>query len=108
LRAGLLPIITVGEPGVHGAVVTGMQGWGVNTPKAAEVAAATCGLLKVMHMPKDITFFIGILSIMVAAGMLLVITLFSGVIVREAGAAPKVQLVCALLQTNCAIYYLTN
>ena len=25
-RAGLLPIMTVGEPGVQGAVVTGMQG----------------------------------------------------------------------------------
>jgi hypothetical protein len=39
--AGLLPIMTVGEPGAHGAVVTGIQGCGVNTPIAADVAAAT-------------------------------------------------------------------
>jgi hypothetical protein len=39
--AGLPPIVTVGEPGVHGATVLGMQGWGVKTPNAAAVAAAT-------------------------------------------------------------------
>ncbi len=41
LRAGEPPIITVGEPGVQGATVLGMQGWGVSTPDAADVAAAT-------------------------------------------------------------------
>jgi hypothetical protein len=40
-RAGLWPIMTVGAPGDQGAVVTGMQGWGVNTPDAADVAEAT-------------------------------------------------------------------
>ena len=44
-KAGLFPIITVGEPGVHGMVVAGMQGAGVGTPNAAAVAAATVGLL---------------------------------------------------------------
>lgn len=43
-KAGILPIKTVGEPGVHGAAVTGIQGIGVNTPSAAAVAAATMGL----------------------------------------------------------------
>ena len=33
--------MTVGDPGVQGDVVTGIQGCGVNTPKAADVAAAT-------------------------------------------------------------------
>ena len=37
--AGILPINTVGEPGAHGAAVTGIQGIGVSTPSAAAVAA---------------------------------------------------------------------
>ena len=41
VNAGLPPIKTVGEPGVQGVPVAGMQGWGVNTPNAAAVAAAT-------------------------------------------------------------------
>jgi hypothetical protein len=32
LRAGILPMRTVGEPGAHGAVGKGTQGIGVNTP----------------------------------------------------------------------------
>ena len=104
--AGLLPIITVGEPGVHGAVVTGIQGWGVSTPNAADVAAATCGLLKVVHMPKGITFFMGMLSMIVAAGTLLVVTRFSGVMTKALGATPKLQVACAPLQTNCPICHL--
>lgn len=28
VRAGLPPIVTVGEPGVQGATVLGMHGWG--------------------------------------------------------------------------------
>ena len=39
--AGILATSTVGEPGVHGAVMTGMHGWGVSAPIAAAVAAAT-------------------------------------------------------------------
>ncbi len=41
--AGILPISTVGDPGTHGAAVTGMQGIGVKTPNAAAVADATIG-----------------------------------------------------------------
>src|SRR6266478_6291841 len=52
LRAGCLPIKTVGDPGVHGAVVAGMQGMGVNTPRAAAVAEATVGFAMDMHIPK--------------------------------------------------------
>src|SRR5438270_12945776 len=43
-RAGMPPIRTVGEPGAHGAGVTGIQGTGVRIPRAAAVAAATAGL----------------------------------------------------------------
>ena len=42
--------MTAGDPGTQGDVVAGIQGCGVKTPRAAEVAAATCGLLRVVHM----------------------------------------------------------
>jgi hypothetical protein len=66
---GLFPIITVGEPGAQGAGVTGIQGIGVSTPKAAAVAAATVGLAMDWHMAKGMIFNIGMLSMMVAAGI---------------------------------------
>lgn len=44
LRAGMFATRTVGEPGAHGAAVTGTQGIGVRTPIAAAVAEATVGL----------------------------------------------------------------
>src|SRR5690242_955806 len=66
--AGWLPIITVGAPGTQGAVVAGMQGIGVSTPKAAAVAAATVGLAGDMHMPKGMMLTIGMWSMMFAAG----------------------------------------
>ena len=40
-KAGMLPIMTVGEPGTQGATVLGTHGMGVNTPSAAEVAEAS-------------------------------------------------------------------
>jgi hypothetical protein len=52
LRVGKLPINTVGDPGVHGAVVTGRHATGVSTPLAAAVAAATAGFCGELHMPK--------------------------------------------------------
>ena len=45
LSAGILPIITVGEPGAHGAGMTGMQGAGVSTPAAAAVFLITSGFV---------------------------------------------------------------
>lgn len=45
-------MVTVGEPGIQGAVVTGMQGIGVKTPNAAAVAEATVGFAGDEHMPK--------------------------------------------------------
>src|SRR6516164_1921039 len=58
-RVGFPPRITVGAPGTHGDVVTGMQGMGVSTPKAAAVAAATDGFDGDMHMPNGMMFTIG-------------------------------------------------
>src|SRR5258706_11789794 len=59
VSAGAPLICTVGEPGDHGEVVTGMQGCGVSTPSAAEVAAATCGFDNVMHIPKGMMLTFG-------------------------------------------------
>jgi hypothetical protein len=86
--AGKLPINTVGAPTTHGAGVTGIQGMGVNTPKAAAVAAATMGLAIDEHTPNGGMLAIGMLSMMVAAGVP-VITQFTGSTTRLLGAAPK-------------------
>lgn len=68
-NAGWPPTSTVGEPGAHGAAVTGTQGIGVSTPSAAAVAAATCGLAGQLHIPNGMTLTIGALSMMDAAGV---------------------------------------
>ena len=67
-KAGWFLINTFGDPGTQGLGVTGIQGTGVRTPIAAEVAAATAGFVGVVHMMKGIIFSIGLLSIIVAAG----------------------------------------
>jgi len=67
-KAGMLPNITVGEPGVHGAGMTGTQGIGVSTPIAAAVAEATVGFARDVHTPNGRILTIGTLSIMFAAG----------------------------------------
>ena len=43
LTTGTPPHCTIGDPGIHGAVVAGLHGRGVSTPRAAAVAAATLG-----------------------------------------------------------------
>lgn len=90
LRAGIFLIKTVGEPGIQGAVVMGMQGIGVKTPSAAAVAAATVGLAKELHMPKGKIFTMGILSMMLAKGILFK-TMFLGSTINCPGAMPKEQ-----------------
>ncbi len=83
------PISTVGAPGFQGLTTTGMQGCGVNTPNAAAVAAATIGLLGVMHIPNGMMFFMGMKSMMVAAGWKPESTRFSGVTINVEGAMPN-------------------
>src|SRR5260370_16608912 len=83
-RAGMPPIITVAAPGFHG-VVTGTQGIGVKTPRAAAVADATVGLAMDMHMPKGGMFVMGTKSMMLAAGVFaLLFLLGTTFIVRRA------------------------
>lgn len=88
-RAGWFLIITFGDPGAQGPGVTGIQGAGVRTPIAAEVAAATAGLVGVVHMMKGIIFAIGLLSIIVAAGCFEAFTMLAGITVIVLGPVPK-------------------
>ncbi len=96
--AGIPPIMQVAEPGVHGEVVTGTQGIGVSTPRAAAVADATAGFATDMHMPKVGMFVIGIKSMMFAAG-LVALTLLVGRTLRAEGAAPKEHIMTAPVVT---------
>jgi hypothetical protein len=88
LRAGMLDTSTVGEPGAHGAAVTGMHGMGVSAPSAAAVAAATIGLAIELHIPKGKMFIIGLLSMILAIGSA-VITRLMGNTISVPGASPK-------------------
>jgi hypothetical protein len=88
-RAGMLPIGSNGEPGVQGAVVFGMHGIGVSTPRAAEVAEATAGFANDVHMPNGMMFTIGIWSMMFAAGTPPTFTMLTGSTTRLLGASPK-------------------
>jgi hypothetical protein len=90
VSAGLPPTVTLLDPGDHGAVVTGMHGCGVSTPMAAEVAAATCGLESVVHIPNGAMFAIGTLSTIRAMSWLLPwVGLPAGSTVSADGATPK-------------------
>lgn len=76
--AGMLPSITVGDPVIQGAGVSGVHGTGVGTPKAAAVADTKAGLVGDMHMPNGKMLIMGLLSMILAAGWLLVIVRFCG------------------------------
>jgi hypothetical protein len=100
--AGCPPIRTVGLPGTHGAVVTGIHGIGVSTPSAAAVADATVGFARLEHIPKGMTFTKGLLSIIFAIGIV-VTTLFCGSTLNIAGAIPNEQASIAPPHTANAI-----
>jgi len=84
---GMPRSMQTGQPGAHGAAVTGTQGMGVSTPKAAAVAEATVGLARLLHMPKVATFAIGLLSMIFAAGV--VARMVGMSTERGTGATPK-------------------
>ena len=69
-----------------------MHGCGVNTPSAADVAAATWGFVSVVHIPKGMTLVNGWLSITEAAGRLAADTMLVGNTFSTEGATPNVQL----------------
>ena len=79
-----------------------MQGIGVNTPKAAAVAAATAGFAGDMHIPKGGMFTIGLLSIMLAAGAPAAV-LFVGKTFKVLGVTPNEHVITAPEVTSCPI-----
>lgn len=94
LSAGKLFTKTVGEPGVHGAAVTGIHGAGIVPPTVD-------GLAGHIHEPNGRMFAIGLLSMILAIGIL-VITVPGGFI-RVDGATPKAHLTIAPAQTHIPI-----
>ena len=99
VRAGCPCTITCILPGIHGAVMAGMQGIGVSTPMAAEVAAATVGLAIEEHMPKGMMLTIGVKSMMLPRCMLLKKHVRDGLTMSDDGAIPKVQVIRAPVTT---------
>src|SRR5438552_19077273 len=76
-----------------------MQGCGVSTPSAAEVAAATAGLAMLMHMPNGMMLTIEMWSMMLAANWLPHFTRWFGSTTRLDGVVPKEHISVALLTT---------
>ncbi len=71
---------------------------------AAEVAVATVGLDKVMHIPKGMMLTMGLWSIMLAAGMLEAKTRLVGSTFSVLGAIPKVHISIAPVVTCIGIW----
>jgi len=92
VRQGFPPTRTVGAPGVQVPAITGMQGWGVRTPRAAAVAAATWGFDGVVHIPKGVMFTMGAASVIVSAGLPPTNTVKLLVEVKFPGVVPKVHM----------------
>lgn len=104
-KAGCPRISTLGTPGAQG-VVTGTQGMGVSTPKAADVAAETVGFDNELHMPNGMMFIIGAKSMMLAAAGPWPVT-FGGMTANFEGAAPKLHFNVAPMLTYCDISHLS-
>jgi hypothetical protein len=98
-KVGNVPSKTNGFPGTQGATVTGIQGMGVKTPRAAAVAAITAGFVGAEHMPNGTILTIGLLSIILAAGMFPAKTRAIGKTIMEDGATPKVHCSMAVATT---------
>jgi hypothetical protein len=94
----MLPINTVGEPGVQGAAVMGVHGIGVSTPRAAAVAEATAGFAMLKHMMNGGMFTNGLLSMIVADGVL-ASCLFVGRTFSVLGPVPKLHNIIAPVAT---------
>lgn len=103
LSAGMLLTSTVADPGAHGATVTGVQGPGVSTPSAAAVSDAVAGFDSDMHTPNGVMFKNGLLSMIVAMGLLVASVMFVGSTVIGVGAAPKLHIRLSPITTGCAM-----
>jgi hypothetical protein len=102
MSAGMFMIFTC-PGGAHGAVMTGVQGMGVSTPQAADVADATVGFAIDWHIPKGSIFVIGIMSVIFAISILLHLGRRGTVTISDDGAIPKLHCIMAPIQTNLPI-----
>lgn len=100
----MLQIISL-PPGAQGAAITGIQGIGVKTPAAAAVAEATVGLAMLWHMPNGMIFAIGLLSIMLPAGLFCTFGRIGSITIKLEGAIPKEHWSKAPAVTNFAIRF---
>jgi hypothetical protein len=100
LRAGRVATSVFGDPGVQGVGKAGMQGMGVNVPRAAVVAAATAGLASDQQSPNEGTFAMGLWSPIFAVGRPKTVGRFPGGTISEDVAVPKLQLKVAPWTTS--------
>src|SRR3954468_2724190 len=77
-----------------------MHGCGMNTPRAAAVAAITCGLAGLMHIPKVGMLVNGLKSAIVAAGWEAAITRGIGSTTSVDGDVPSAHIMVAPLLTT--------
>lgn len=101
--AGMLPINTVGEPGVQGAGITGTQGTGVSTPRAAVVAAATAGFAGLLHIPKEGILYYRDVVHDVRSRLVPIRSQPVGNTTKVDGEAPKLHCITAPITTGIAI-----
>lgn len=87
-RAGAPCTNKSGLPGIHGAWVLGIQGMGVSTPIAADVAAATVGLASERHSPNGAMLTSGLWSVILAIGLPVRSTVLMGNTVSIDGLMP--------------------
>ena len=85
--------------------MAGIQGIGVSTPIAAEVAATTVGLAIDEHIPKGMMFTIGVKSMMFPLCILLRKHVREGVAMNDDGAMPKVHVIIAPVTTYVSAIY---
>src|SRR4051794_29055775 len=95
LAAGVPPTWTSATGGFHG-VGCGVQGCGVSTPMAADVALATAGLASDVHIPNGGTLVMPTESVMVASGLPSTRTCLAGSTFKVAGAKPNEQVIIAV------------
>ena len=103
-RAGI-NFINSFPQGAQGVTVTGMQGMGVSTPQAAEVADATMGFVNDLHIPKGSMFTMGTKSMMVALGFFCIRGRKKSVMTSFDGVVPKEHCIEAPMQTYLLIVF---
>ena len=96
VKAGMPSTINVAAPGIQGVVTAGTQGAGVNTPKAAAVAAITAGLDGDEHMPKDPMQVIGVKSMIFNLARFDNLVILPGLAINGHGLVPKVHWIIAV------------